>query len=512
MSGRPSTLLAGLSLAFAGLVGVGGALLLIPGMTAIAQPGWTAAPNAGGASPTTSDAAAVGEVVPPRPAPPLRLTGTDGQPFDDASLRGAPVLVFFGYTHCPDVCPLNLVDVRDAMKRSSTPVKAVFVSIDPDRDTPAEIGTYLSYYGVPIVGLTGTPAEVRATADAWGVRYSKLDEGGTSGYAMAHTADTFLVDANGMLRQVIPFGSGSDVMLQRVTAVAENPAPTPAVAGTTGSPAPAATPSVAGAFEVQLLSTSVRAGLSRLLIEIEDSDNKNIGKPDMVVTLAVRPADRPDDPPITAAATFIWVDVGVMGAYVADLTFPGAGQYEGMVSASSPAGPLGAVALPIRVDDAAPVVAVGAAAPSVDTPTAGDVGGDLQRISTDVYPNPRLYEESVADLLAEHRPFVLTIYSPTFCPTTACGPLLRNLKPIAAEFPDIGFVHVEPYLMEDFGTRIQPVLNDGKLQWAPWSIAYGIPLEPWIFVVDSSGRVTASYELIFGSDELRAALRSLSSD
>ena len=329
---------------------------------------------------------------------------------------------------------------------------------------------------------------------------------------MAHTADSFLVDANGMLREIVPFGSGPDVMVERVASVAADPAPRPAGPDTSGSPDPAATPGVAGSFGVELLSTGIRAGLSRLLIEVEDLSGKNIGTPDIAVTVAFRASDRPADPPLTATATFVWIDPGIMGSYVADVTFPAAGQYEGMVSASGPAGPMGEVPMPVRVDTAAPVIPVGAMAPSVDTPTGADVGGELQRISTDLYPSARLYEESVADLLAEHKPFVLTIYSPTFCPTTACGPLLKNLKPIAAEFPDIGFVHAEPYIMKDVGQRIQPVLKDGKLQWGPVSIAYGIPLEPWIFVVDGDGRVTASYELIFGSDELRAALRALGGD
>jgi protein SCO1/2 len=544
VSPRFSGLVVALALALAGLVGVGGALLVIAAMGPTPAPAWTAAPIAwpGGAGASPSPSAISTEIVPPRPAPPLRLTGTDGQPFDLASLRGRPVLVFFGYTHCPDVCPTTLVDVRDAMKQSAVPFAAVFVSIDPERDTPAEMGTYLSYYGVPIVGLTGSPTEVRAAADAWGVRYARIDEGSASGYAMAHTADTFVIDGAGMLRHVIPFGAGNAVMQDRVAAVAAAPAPTPAVA--LASPVPGSTPldpnaatpgpdgSVArptGGIIPELMSTVIRAGRSRLVLEVmfpmqrvryingkwvalSGGETKELGRPDVIVNLSIRSLDRPADPPLAVTCQFIWVEVGSTSAYVAEVTFPSAGAYVATVTAIGASGSLGTAEMPITVQASAPVVAVGELAPSVHTPTAADAGGALERISTDPEPDPRFYATSVADLLAAHRPFVLTIYSPAFCPTTACGPLLRNMKAIANEFPAVGFVHAEPYVMENLGNRIQPALTGGLSQWAPWSVAYGIPVEPWTFVVGADGRVVASFEMVVGTDELRAAIRAAAGD
>jgi len=112
------------------------------------------------------------------------------------------------------------------------------------------------------------------------------------------------------------------------------------------------------------------------------------------------------------------------------------------------------------------------------TETTADVGGDLQLPSSDTYPDPRFYEKSVADLLAEHRPFVPAFYSAAFWPTPVCGRFLRNLKLIASEFPDVRFVHVEPYVMQNLGGRVQPATCEGKLQWAPWSVACGISREP----------------------------------
>jgi hypothetical protein len=162
----------------------------------------------------------------------------------------------------------------------------------------------------------------------------------------------------------------------------------------------------------------------------------------------------------------------------------------------------------MTAQERSPTPPIGSQAPSVRTPVAADVGGNLHLISSDVFPDPRFYEHSVDELLAAHRPFVFTIYSPAFCPTTACGPLLRYMKEMAPEFPEIAFVHAEPYVMRDLGGRIQPEYDEGHYAWAAWSLAYGIPVEPYVFVVDGNGTIVASFELIVGSDEIRAAIRT----
>ena len=131
---------------------------------------------------------------PPRPAPPLRLTDQDGRPFDLTSLRGAPVLVYFGYTHCPDICPATLSDLRDAVRLVTGPVHVVFVTIDPDRDTVPAMKQYVDFYQAGFIGLTGSDAQIAAAAAAWGVSYEKLPSDSANGYAMAHSTDVYLVD------------------------------------------------------------------------------------------------------------------------------------------------------------------------------------------------------------------------------------------------------------------------------------------------------------------------------
>jgi protein SCO1/2 len=150
---------------------------------------------------------------PARPAPELKLTDQNGQPFDLASLRGTMALVYFGYTHCPDVCPTTLVDLRTAVTAFGKPVKVVFVTIDPARDTAPAIRSYLDAYKAGFIGLTGTDAQIAAAAKAWAVGYRAEPVDSLGNYAMTHTTETYLVDASGQLRNHIFFGAPTDLVV-----------------------------------------------------------------------------------------------------------------------------------------------------------------------------------------------------------------------------------------------------------------------------------------------------------
>jgi protein SCO1/2 len=158
---------------------------------------------------------------PTRPAPPLRLTDQDGRPFDLASMRGRPVFVYFGYTHCPDVCPASLAELRAGIKASGVDATVVFVTVDPARDDAAAMREYVNYYGAGFVGLTGTQAQIAEAAAAWGVSYRKLESDSASGYAMAHSAEAYLVDADGTLRQHLFFGAPAELIADRLREVAD---------------------------------------------------------------------------------------------------------------------------------------------------------------------------------------------------------------------------------------------------------------------------------------------------
>jgi protein SCO1/2 len=147
------------------------------------------------------------------PAPPIAgLVLPDGSAFELASLSGHPVLLFFGYTHCPDVCPTTIGTLLQVLDEAPD-ARVVFVSIDPERDTPDFLGDWVRYFPDGFVALTGSPAAVRSVADGYGARYARVDTTSTAGYAMAHTALVYLIDASGRLRASYPFGTPPETIM-----------------------------------------------------------------------------------------------------------------------------------------------------------------------------------------------------------------------------------------------------------------------------------------------------------
>jgi protein SCO1/2 len=136
---------------------------------------------------------------------PFALSDTTGQRVTEASLKGRPTLMFFGFTHCPDVCPTSLFEISEvlrAMGPDADKVNAYFVSVDPERDTPAAMKDYLSSFDPHLKGLTGSPDEVAKIIADYRVYARKvpLKDGD---YTMDHTALIYLMDRNG--RFVAPF-------------------------------------------------------------------------------------------------------------------------------------------------------------------------------------------------------------------------------------------------------------------------------------------------------------------
>jgi len=131
------------------------------------------------------------------------LTDQNGDRFDTATLRGKIIFLFFGYTTCPDACPMTLsklARVYDLLGQEADRVQTVYVSVDPDRDTVETIREYLSYYSHPVVGLTGTFQEIKDVAGDFGVFYSKSEEETEAGYLVDHTTLVYLIDGKGKLR------------------------------------------------------------------------------------------------------------------------------------------------------------------------------------------------------------------------------------------------------------------------------------------------------------------------
>lgn len=157
---------------------------------------------------------------PPAMAPPLWLTTTDDRLFDFHQYMGTPILLYFGYTHCPDVCPASLGVLRETVAKAGVPVQVVFVTVDPDRDTPAVLREYLDYFGQGWIGLTGRNSQILQAAELYGGSYQKIDTGSAAGYAVGHTTDIYLIDKMGMWVETFPFGSSADQIVPELRKVA----------------------------------------------------------------------------------------------------------------------------------------------------------------------------------------------------------------------------------------------------------------------------------------------------
>jgi protein SCO1/2 len=136
---------------------------------------------------------------------PFTLTDQDGKPISDRDLKGRPFLVFFGFTHCPDICPTTLFEMSEvfrALGPEQKDVRALFITVDPERDTPPVLKDYLSSFDPRVIGVTGDPAAIAAVERSYRVYAKKVPlEGGN--YTMDHTALVYLMDKDG--RFVAPF-------------------------------------------------------------------------------------------------------------------------------------------------------------------------------------------------------------------------------------------------------------------------------------------------------------------
>lgn len=136
------------------------------------------------------------------------LTDQTGQRFSLTQLRGKLVLLFFGYTYCPDICPTELsgvVSVLDALGDEADGVQGLFISLDPARDSPQVLRDYTRFFNEALIGLTGTQAEVDLVARQYQVRYRRhaLASGG---YTLDHSANLYVIDRQGALAAVVPYG------------------------------------------------------------------------------------------------------------------------------------------------------------------------------------------------------------------------------------------------------------------------------------------------------------------
>jgi protein SCO1/2 len=149
---------------------------------------------------------------------PFTLTASDGQPFPSSRLNGKPAAIFFGFTHCPDVCPTTLArlaKLRRQLGQGDDALSIVFISVDPERDTPAAVANYLTLFDTPVVGLTGTPAQVEQVKKQFGIYSRKVEQPG-GGYSVDHTAAVMLMDKNGEFVATLSPEEGDQVALDKL--------------------------------------------------------------------------------------------------------------------------------------------------------------------------------------------------------------------------------------------------------------------------------------------------------
>ena len=145
----------------------------------------------------------------------LELPDADGKPRSLADWSGKVTVVFFGYTQCPDVCPTTMVELAQVKKElgaDGARVQGVFVSVDPERDTPEILKAYVTNFGADFVALRGTPDETKAAAKAFKVFYGKVPGKTESSYTVDHTAGEYVFDAKGRVRLFTRYGSGGDAL------------------------------------------------------------------------------------------------------------------------------------------------------------------------------------------------------------------------------------------------------------------------------------------------------------
>jgi protein SCO1/2 len=449
-------------------------------------------------------------VADPGPAPGLQLTDQDDRAFDLADLRGTPVFVFFGYTHCPDVCPATVGTVGLAMEAWGRPIRAVFVTIDPERDTTPWLREYVRYLATGFSALTGTPDRIASVAAAWGVRYAKVESGSADEYSMSHTADVFLVDANGDLRARLPFGTKADAMTATLRAVVES---TPSAApGTSGAPTATATATApSGGLDVTVVSSSIWAGPAGPIILSLGAGGTRIDDPALAARVQLESLDgTPVGQPVDAVA--VQPPGETRTFYVASPAVPGPGAWRLAVTADR--GGIGLVgSAVVSALDPGTTAALGGPAPNAHTPTLDDVGGVARAVTTDPAPDLRLSRTSTTDALAAHQPFVLVIDSWKFKVTSACGRALVMARYLVDRWTAVPFIHLEPLVYDVItdtpvlrGTLTDPTLTDAAAAWGLAGEPWGPRSMPWVFVVDGNGIVRAKAEGVMGTDDVDVIL------
>ncbi|MCF6272428.1 MAG: SCO family protein [Rhodobacteraceae bacterium] len=148
----------------------------------------------------------------------FELTNQHGQVIRDEDFAGQWMLIFFGYTNCPDVCPTTIAEmsmVMEGLEDNSGKVQPIMVTIDPERDTPEVLAEYLGFFSPGLVGLTGTPEQIATTSKTFNIFYAKMTEpDAPDGYSMAHSSHVYLFNPEGEYIRIYKYGTPAEAILE----------------------------------------------------------------------------------------------------------------------------------------------------------------------------------------------------------------------------------------------------------------------------------------------------------
>jgi hypothetical protein len=264
-------------------------------------------------------------------------------------------------------------------------------------------------------------------------------------------------------------------------------------------------------FVPLLVNAELGVGRDRIMVGLQDGAGRSLASPDLGLEMRIY-----DLAASTTAAlgdvtgTFRWLIPDTKAIYTAPATFAHAGDWGLEVTARAAGVADRTARLTFSVRDKTDTPAIGASAPPSDTLTASDPA-TLAAISTDAHPDPAFYALSVKDAVTAGKPFVLVFATPLFCTSGTCGPALDLVKQVAPNYAGrVNFIHVEPYVLEvkDGHTR-QVVDSLGYPEPIRAVAEWGLPTEPYVFVVDAHGKVAAKFEGLAYPDELTAVLNAL---
>ena len=243
-------------------------------------------------------------------------------------------------------------------------------------------------------------------------------------------------------------------------------------------------------------SSEVVVGENRFLVGLLDENDAPIGSADIAMHIEFYDLEASETEPVFGRdMEFIETIPGERGLYKTTAAFDSAGRWGAEVSVEGD-GLDETVNAAFDVAESGTTPAIGDPAPPSDSLTADDVD-KLSEITTDTNPDPDFYELSIADALKQPKPFVIVFSTPKFCSSQVCGPTLDTVKSVAEEHGAVRFIHVEVYKNLDDPANLVPV--KAVREW-------GLPSEPWVFVVGADGRIAAKYEGTVTAKELSAVL------